>query len=58
MFTFKNNTNFLKKITNRLELKIIKNLNFNLKNKSKVKPHKMKLIKNLKNYKINMIQYL
>ena len=58
IITFKNKTNFLKKITNRLELKIIKNLNLNLRNKSKVKLHKIKLINKQKIYKMNLMKYL
>ena len=58
VFNFKTKTKFLKKITNRLELKIIKNLNLNLRNKSKVKLHKIKLLKNQKICKMNMMKYL
>ena len=41
VFILETKTKFLKKITNRLELKIIKNLNLNLRNKSKVKLYDM-----------------
>ena len=58
VFNFNTKTKFLKKITNRLELKIIKNLNLNLRNKSKVKLHKIKLLKNQKICKMNMMKYL